>query len=371
MLFHYAVAATNDNWLHDTLLQILVAGMDQLDAEQALSAWPACIPIARREVLSPKTGLQDRLSTFFKVFAALDKPSRDSVRNALEAQNAIPAVFDGASPWVRLEELPQSIREPAKELFKFAFGLLTHVGLRDEHYRVIWQNLTWAKICPFCGLERLKHPNQPRPDLDHYLPISRYPFAGANLRNLVPMGGDCNSAFKGQIDIVCDATTKTRRRCSDPYAGPVFSVSLKGSNLFEGDGTICPLPAWDIAFHDAAHDSAATWEAVFQIKRRYSDILNEEYHSWINHFAHWCADDRSGVQLTDAQSGIAVINQYIDTILQEGLGDTNFLKRATFQMLSYKLDADPQASHLVEWLVFLERFSTVLNRSGIPFGRDF
>ena len=28
MLFHYAVAATNDNWLHDTLLQILIAGMD-------------------------------------------------------------------------------------------------------------------------------------------------------------------------------------------------------------------------------------------------------------------------------------------------------------------------------------------------------
>lgn len=353
MLFHYAVAATNDNWLHDTLLQILIAGMDQLDAGQALSAWPVCIPAARREVLSPKTGLRDRRSTFFQAFAALDQPSRDSVRTALATQNAIPAVFDGVSPWVRLEKLPDSIREPTKELFKFAFGLLTTVGLRDEHYRVIWQSLTRAKICPFCGLERLKHPNQPRPDLDHYLPISRYPFAGANLRNLVPMGGDCNTAFKGQIDVVFDAVTNIRRRCSDPYTGPIFSVSLDGSNLFEADGTLCLVPAWDISLHGGAHDFAATWDAVFQIRRRYDDILNEEYHGWIDHFGRWCADIRSGVELSDVASVVAAIIQYSETILQEGMADTNFLRRATFAMLRCKLEADPDADRVADWLKFL------------------
>lgn len=312
-----------------------------------------CIPAARRDVLSPKTGLRDRRSTFFQAFAALDQPSRDSVRTALATQNAIPAVFDGVSPWVRLAELPSSIRGPAKELFKFAFGLLTDVGLRDQHYRVIWQSLTWAKICPFCGLERLKHPNQPRPDLDHYLPISRYPFAGTNLRNLVPMGGDCNSAFKGQIDVVFDAVTNTRRRCGDPYTGPIFSVSLNGSNLYDDDGTICRLPVWDIALQGGAQDCAATWVSVFQIRRRYSDILNEEYHSWIDHFGRWCADDRSGIELTDIASVIAATSQYSETILQEGVADTNFLKRATFQMLRCKLETDPNADRLADWLKFL------------------
>ena len=353
MLFHYALEATNDNWLHDTLLQILVAGMDQVDGGHALSAWPACIPAAHRAVLSPKTGLQDRRRIFFQAFAALDQPSRDSVRTALTTQNAIPEVFDGVSPWVRLAELPASIRKPAKELFKFAFGLLTDVGLRDQHYRVIWQNLRWAKICPFCGLERLKHPNQPRPDLDHYLPISRYPFAGTNLRNLVPMGGDCNSAFKGQIDVVFDAVTKMRRRCCDPYSGPVFSVSLDGSNLFEGDGTISLLPGWDIALLGGANDTAATWGSIFQIRRRYADILNEEYHSWIDHFGRWCADNRSGIELTDVASVISALRQYSETILQEGVADTNFLKRATFRMLQFKLETDPNADRVAEWLKFL------------------
>jgi hypothetical protein len=351
VLFHYAVEATNDNWLHDTLLQILVAGMDELDAGLALSAWPACIPAARHAVLSTRTGLRDRRKTFLKAYGALDPPSRNIVRTALTAQNAIPAVFDGVSPWVRLEELPDTIREPTKELFNFAFGLLTDFGLRDEHYRLIWQNMTLAKICPFCGLERMKPPKQPRPDLDHYLPISRYPFAGVNLRNLAPMGGDCNKAFKGQIDVVFDADTNMRRRCCDPYTGPVFSVSLDGSNLFQGDGTICRLPVWDIAFLGHDHDCATTWEAVFQIRRRYSDLLNDEYHSWITHFGIWCADDRSGIELTDIASVVAAISQYSDSILQEGLADTNFLKRATFQMLRYKLGTDPRAQQIAEWLM--------------------
>lgn len=286
------------------------------------------------------------------MFAALDQPSRHAVRSALMAQNAIPAIFDGVSPWVRLEELPEGIREPTKNLFKFAFGLLTDVGLRDEHYRVIWQNLTQAKICPFCGLERLKHPNQPRPDLDHYLPISRYPFAGANLRNLVPMGGDCNSAFKAQDDVVFDVVTNMRRRCCDPYVGPVFSVSLDGSELFQNDRTIRRLPAWDIALL-GDDDCAATWETIFQIRRRYFDLLNEEYHSWIDHFGRWCADERSGVELTDAPSVVAAISQYYDTILQEGLADTNFLKRATFQMLRCKLEAGPDTDRIASWLKYL------------------
>lgn len=353
MLFHYAVDATNDNWLHETLLQILTAGMDELDAGHALSAWPACIPAARQAALSAKTGLRDRRRLFFEAFAALNQPSRDAVRSALAVQNSIPAVFDGISPWVRLEDLPASIREPTKNLFKFAFGLLTDVGLRDEHYRVIWQNLTWAKICPFCGLERLKHPKQPRPDLDHYLPISRYPFAGANLRNLVPMGGDCNTAFKGQIDVVFDAVADMRRRCCDPYIGPVFSVSLDGSNMFHDDGTIMLLPAWDIALIGDDDQCGATWEAVFQIRRRYTDLLNEEYHSWIDHFGRWCADDRSGVEITDVASLLAAINQYYDTILQEGLADTNFLKRAAFQMLRFKLGVGPHADRIADWLKFI------------------
>ena len=350
MLFHYALEATNDNWLHDTLLQILIEGMDELDAGQALSTWPECIPEARHAALAGKSGLKDRRRKFFVAYAALAQISRNAVRSALVLQNSIPAVFDGVSPWIRLAELPNSVQNPTKDLFKFAFGLLTDVGLRDDHYRVIWQNMTQAKICPFCGLERLKHPNQPRPDLDHYLAISLYPFAGANLRNLIPMGGDCNTAFKKQLDVVFDGVTNLRRRCCDPYAGPVFSVSLDGSELIDIYGNICVLPVWEIAFLGDDDDCATTWDDVFQIRKRYSDLLNDEYYGWLDHFRRWCSDIRSGIELTDDASITDAIGQYSDTVLQEGPADTNFLKRAAFEMLRSKLQVDPQASRIAEWL---------------------
>ena len=76
MLFHYVVDATNDNWLHETLLQIITVGMDELDAGHALSAWPACIPAARQAALSAKTGLRDRRRLFFEAFAALNRTAQ-------------------------------------------------------------------------------------------------------------------------------------------------------------------------------------------------------------------------------------------------------------------------------------------------------
>lgn len=150
-----------------------------------------------------------------------------------------------------------------------------------------------------------------------------------------------------------DVVTDMRRRCCDPYIGPVFSVSLDGSNMFDDDETIMVLPAWEIALIGGDDDCAGTWEAVFQIRRRYIDLLNDEHHGWIHHFGRWCADDRSGVELTDVASVMAAICQYYDTILQEGLADTNFLKRATFQMLRCKLETSPHAERIADWLKFI------------------
>lgn len=164
------------------------------------------------------------------------------------------------------------------------------------------------------------------------------------------MGDRCNTAFKGQVDVVFDATANIRRRCCDPYAGPSFSVTLNGSNLFRDDEIIRLLPQRDIHFLGDDQDCAATWESVFDIKRRYGDILNEEYHSWIDHFGRWCADERTGIQLTDIGSVIAALSQYFETICQESLIDTNFIKRATFQMLHHKCNADPNAQRVAEWL---------------------
>lgn len=350
MLFHYAVEATEDNWLHDTIVEMLSAGMDELDAGEPLSPWPDCIPAVRLDILSARTGLRDRRAKFFCKYSALTQQARMDVRGALTTQNAIPAIYDGQSPWVRLEDLPPTIREPAKELFRFAFGLLTPLELRDRHYNIIWQQLP-AKTCPFCGLERLSHPEEPRPDLDHYLSISSYPFAGANLRNLAPMGDRCNKAFKGTTDVVFDNVANNRRKCCDPYLGPHFSISLNASELLSGDGAIRPLPRWVLEFIGTETHCASTWNSVFHIERRYYHVLNDEYRGWVAHFGKWCADPRSGVEITDIASVIAALDQHLGIILQEEkFVDVNFLKHATFQMLRTKCAVGPDAQRVADWL---------------------
>ena len=83
-------------------------------------------------------------------------------------------------------------------------------------------------MCPFCGCEYFDAPGAPREDLDHYLPKSLYPFAAANLRNLVPMGMKCNERYKLAQDILRDAAG-VRRRSFDPYAERQIKVILDNS----------------------------------------------------------------------------------------------------------------------------------------------
>lgn len=352
MLFCYPADANDDNWLHDTVLQILFSGMDQIDAGQAPDPWPGCIPADRVEELGSRHGLRDRRNTFLTAYESLDLVERTAVREAVGIQNAFPALFDGVSACVRLKDLPDSIRKPAEDLFRFAFELLTPLGLRDAHYHKIYDQLQ-ARICPFCGIERLDAPGQPREDLDHYLPITTYPFAGANLRNLSPMGGRCNGPFKRALDVLFDAATDNRRRCSDPYGGPTFEISLANSVPFEGKtvGSIL-CPEWNIEFVGLDPVAAETWNSVFKIRDRYvSSLLNPEFRDWMSHFANWAV--RSDLTISDKDETVDALGKYVTTCIQEGLAESAFLKRAMFGMLRDHCADGPQSERLVSWLISL------------------
>jgi hypothetical protein len=351
MLFCYAANAYEDNWLHDTLLTIILEGMDRIDADQQIAAWPDCIPEPRRAVLSARTGLRDRRTTFFTAYEGLPPEGRAAVRGAAGLQNAIPALYDGHTACVRLSDLPETIHEPAKELFRFAFKLLTPLGLRDDHYKKVYNSLKY-RVCPFCGVERLDAPLMPREDLDHYLPIAIYPFAGSNLRNLSPMGGRCNSSFKHTADIIFDAAG-LRRRCSDPYNGPSFQISLKDSVPFEGKMVnLVKCPQWIIEIEGDDADAATTWDNVFSIRERYiASHLNPEFRDWASHFARWCV--RSGKSVTDTAESVAALSDYMEITIQEGLADSAFLKRAVFSMLRDRCADGPLSERITEWLIDL------------------
>ncbi|WP_196871466.1 hypothetical protein [Sphingobium sp. JAI105] len=315
---------------------MMLAGMDAIDAGRRPSAWPACLPPARRALLEQRTGLRSKLSSLLREYRRLSVAERPDVRAAILRQTELPNVFSDNAPCPTLASLPPSVRAPASALATYLFGQLSSLKegdgfLRDNQYGVIYASK--IRFCPFCGLNYFRAPGAPRHALDHLLPISVYPFAAADLRNLPPACDECNSTYKRGIDILT-GLGGLRRRCSDPYVGPTYRISLAGSEFFKGNtvgGFV--LPRWDIAMIGDEQDRAETWNTVYQIKVRYArDILDADFLSWITHYSGWFLVEKGRGHDSDAVA--AEIPRYIEGVVQDGYADRAFLKAEAFGLLN-------------------------------------
>lgn len=335
MLYGYPITATTENWLHDCLYEVIQLVHTSLQTSQALPDWPDIIPEKYRNRLRKRTGLRDRLKTYQTAVESLAQSQRDQVYQALVDQNAIAHLLSCAHNCESINDLPQSIREPVKDLFSFSFDLLTDLEIRDNQYRKIFEAV--QNVCPFCGCESFDAPmprrkidisSERREALDHYLAASKYPFAAANLRNLVPMGHKCNSSYKLAQDILYN-DDGSRRKSFDPYNHVGIKVCLDNSQPFAGtDGK---MPQWRIEF-DPATEETITWDIVFEIRERYKkNILDLHFNRWLEEFSIWCKQGKFIIQsdqdLINAIDSYAIYHEFV------GIHDRSFLKAAVFRML--------------------------------------
>lgn len=348
MLFSYSPDGFHDNWLHETLMETLAADMARVDEGLTRVDWPACITEPHRAALRSRHGLRDRRATLLDGYAALGGSSRVQVRTAMHRHNALPAIFDDGRPCLRLADLPEQIREPIKDLFDFAFGLLTDLGLRDGNYQKLYDRLKY-KVCAFCGVEILDAPGQKREALDHYIRFSDYPFAGANFGNLSPMCTKCNSRYKLQQDILIDPANGGRRACCDPYNSPTLSLSLNDSRPFEGPRVdLVTCPDWVVRWAGGHPEKVQTWESVFGISERYRESsLNPNFRTWIDHFCNWAA-----LKPVAASPDLLrdLLREFAEIVVPEGWAESAFLKRATFQMLTIRCDGSDEGLRIYDWL---------------------
>lgn len=328
MLFRYPAGPAEENWLHHCLAAVMQEIHRILSEAQPFPEWPDIIPEAYRSELRSRRGLRDRIQTFYDAISALTQDDRNRIYEAFLNQNQIPQLLACGCECADIEELPEAARKPIGNLFSFGFQLLADLGVRDKVYSHIYSSIP-DHLCPFCGLEYFDAPGGPREALDHYLSEVQYPFAAANLRNLVPMGHKCNSKYKLAKDILRQEDG-TRRRSFDPYGTAAgVQVGLSRSRPFEGkDGRI---PAWQIDF-DPAGEETTTWDEVFRIRERYErDILDEEFISWLRNFSAWCKSAQ--IQTGGAAAVLDALERYADFQLACGLADRSFLKAEMFRML--------------------------------------
>jgi hypothetical protein len=333
MLFGYPLAATQENWFHECVLEAIQNVHALVDAEKRYPAWPKILPEEHQARLKSRTSLRDRLKAYNIALRKLSSPSeRDAVLAAVTDQNRIADLLCNACNCATLETLPTAIHDAATSLFDVAFRLLTDLNVRDEHYKAIY-NAAIEHVCPFCGTEYFDAPGAPREALDHYLAKSRYPFAAVNLRNLVPMGHKCNSNYKLAVDVLYDAGG-VRRVAFDPYNHTRIGVVLDESDPF--NGSTPHTPRWTINFNPDA-PAVPTWDAVFSIRERYKrDHLDEGYSAWLREFRNWARSaDRRGD--TDA-SLVDALKRFEQYCADNGMRDRAFLKAAVFRMLRLRCE---------------------------------
>lgn len=347
MLSVYPIAATAENWVHEALAEKVRRAVAALDEGRPTPLWADDVPadLQNREALSA------RYEEFCVAAGRLGPRQRAKIVGALEAQNNIPAVFDGVTPCPRLETLPARVRTSIKDLFAAGFDTLKALKVRDRQFATIFTSPN-GKYCPFCGIEPFEAPGLAREDLDHYLPKHLYPLAGANLRNLAPMGSKCNSAYKLSQDVICDGTGQ-RRRCFDPYGDQHAQVSLVGSRPFEGNVVDpFPLPAWQIDLLGEP-DKVATWDQVFRIRLRYEGKVNAHFRDWVEQFAVWC--DREVGDIVTRGQVVDALDRYMLAVLLRDHGEAAHLKRGTFEMLRLRCQEGADPDRLVAWFSGLVR----------------
>lgn len=335
MLFGYPEQATAENWIHDCVIAAVVEVHQRIAVGRRLPNWPEIIRPTHQDKLRRRTGLRDRLRAYATALRSLSPADRQLVLDALMAQNQISDLLARRSECRALEELPAAIRAPALSLFTYAFDLLTEFGTRQRQYEAVCKDIP-VKLCPFCGCENLDAPGLPQEDLDHYLPRSRYPFAAANLRNLAPMGGRCNSSYKRTKDPLKRADG-SRRRAFYPFSTITIRLSFRNSVVDE----LTPGPVisdWVIEF-DPTDEPANTWDEIFQVRERWKEnfLDDKTFKKWLREFSSYCRNPMQ--RIVSDEEVIDAIKRYHDYLAVCGLEGHAFLKAATFELVHRRCEA--------------------------------
>ena len=177
-----------------------------------------------------------------------------------------------------LSSLPYGIQKKIHDMFLYLYDSTLQTNLKI-HYSEVFEKLP-TKYCPFCGIEKLPKPNIRKADYDHIIYKGKYPQMAINMRNLIPMGLECNRDYKKQKDVLFTATGKRRIFINPFTTNYTLSLSLRGSIL---PNALYKNGIWKIQFfpNDNIIDA---WKDVFEIEQRYVDELEEHFTSWLEIF---------------------------------------------------------------------------------------
>lgn len=341
MFFTYPIAATEDNWLSSTLLDVLHGALTALQNGEEPIGFQAAVPEPYKAEFARGRNFPALYAAFVEACRPLQGDQRDDIMLALEGQNQFPELFAINAPTHGIAVNFPAVHEAARSLFEYAFRKLSDLQtpgsvetVRGRYHQRVHAHIA-SGCCPFCGLEIMEAPDPDLvdPDLDHYLAMSKYPFAGANLRNLTAMGTTCNRSYKGAQDILLDEQDQ-KAECFDPYGNEHVALSLDGTVLLPGGGA---GPTWALTFDPDL--KSRNWRRIFKLEARMkANVLEKQYQMWLKHFTIYA--DRNGLDIAGRDGAIEAIAKFKATCDMESLPTVARLKASFFTLVETALN-DP------------------------------
>ena len=216
--------------------------------------------------------LKGHLENFTDIFLGLDETDQKKVFEVFVNNNAIEALLEGKRERVNcsIEDLHADIQEATDTLFKFMFkDTLKLDNKLKTHYKKLYDFIKkkHKKVCPFCGIETLVSPLKGMQDYDHLLYKDKYSMSSVNMRNLIPMGIDCNRRYKQTQDVITDNNGNGRKFFFPFNDIPPISVDLTNSPI---PNDVDTGENWIIEFKPDMQE-VETWAEVFDIRDRYKE----------------------------------------------------------------------------------------------------
>jgi hypothetical protein len=334
MLWHYTYFDHEVCRLHEHIADFLRRAKAEGRVPRKFSLVQHCCPELRaRSENSPN--LRAKLKAFYTVFVGLRPRAKQKTFDAFQAVNSIDGQLANRRERYAIKDLPEAVRVPAKKLFVYLYTHALGAGGRiTDHWGKFYAQLE-SKDCPFCAIEPLHHPDFYKQDYDHLLCKDIYPFAAVNMRNLVPMGRDCNTIFKRTKDVLCK--NGSRRRAFQPFnsSGVRIQIDLSGSQPPTATNR---KGKWKIRVKPGRQE-VATWVDLFDTPARYEkEVLQTRAVAWIGEFRNVvkCSTKPSGGWTVPRLRNI--LGRYAKSFNGSGYGELHFLKGPFYDLL-HRLDS--------------------------------